>query len=186
MLRSSSARSSATRQCGFTLQESLITLAIGSTLVVGGSGLASVLQENTQTVAANDLVAHLNYARSEAIKRHAKVTVCPSKNGSSCAAPETRHTVWQHGWLVYVDANNNGAPEVSEILRAHEGSARDLVVQTSRARDDITYQPTGSAGGSTITFALCDSRGAASARYVTVSNTGRARVSQTTTSTIRC
>lgn len=171
---------------GFTLQEMLVTLAISSTLVTGGASFHATLNESRKTAAVNELMAHLSLARSEAITRRIRVSVCPSKDQLTCLAPEAKHAFWQHGWLLYTDTNANRRPEPAEIVAARQGFARDLVIRTARARDDVTYQPTGTTGGATITFALCDARGPKFARYVTVNNTGRARVSRTTDSAVRC
>lgn len=171
---------------GFTLQETLVSLLIGGTLVSGGAGLHTVVRESAKTAAANELMAHLALARSEAITRRTSVSMCPSRDRLTCLKPESGHTVWQHGWLLYADSNDNGKPEPAEILSVGQPLSGDLVVRTSRARRDVTYQPSGMAGGSTITFALCDARGAKFARYVTVNNTGRPRASRTTESNMRC
>jgi type IV fimbrial biogenesis protein FimT len=172
---------------GFTLQEMMVSLAITGTLAGGGASMLSVVQDSAMTAAANELVTHLALARSEAIKRHAAVKMCPSRNQAHCLTPEADYTFWQNGWLVYVDENSNGKPEPAEIVRVQSATSRSFVIRTSAHRSTVTYQPTGMAGGSTITFALCDTRGAANAaRYVTVSNSGRARVGRTTTSNMEC
>lgn len=171
---------------GFTLQESLVSLLIGGTLITGGSSFWSTLQESAKTAAANELVGHLNLARSEAVKRHTRVSMCPSKDQITCVATGGGFTSWQHGWLLYTDDNHNGKPEPQEILRVQQVQTGGLIIRTSAARQQVSYQPTGLAGGSTITFALCDSRGTKSARYVVVSNTGRARVARTSDSNVKC
>lgn len=168
---------------GFTLQEMLVSLAIGGTLATGGIGTWTLVQENALTAAANDIVMHLALARSEAIKRHTPVKVCPSEDQRNCTGAANDYTYWQAGWLVYADGNKNGKPEPGEIIRVQSHVSGNFAIRTSKARRTITYQPLGMSGGSTITFALC---GAESARYVTVSNTGRARVSRNSTSSVRC
>ena len=171
---------------GFTIQETLISLCISGSLTVGGAGAWDLLQENTKTAAANDLVAHLALARSEAVKRHARVKLCPSVDQRSCADAGADYTHWQNGWLVYVDENRNGKPEAGEILRVYAGTSKNLAIRTSRGREQVTYQPTGTSGGSNLTFAFCDSRGPKFARYVTINNSGRARVSRASDSDVRC
>lgn len=174
------------RSRGYTLHEMLISLAIGGSLTTGGVTLWSVIQDNAMTAAANEIVTHLALARSEAIKRHTPVKLCPSRDHASCSNADGDYTFWQHGWLVYADENRNGRPEPAEIVHASAGPARDIVIRTSGARSAVTYQPIGMSGGSTITFALCDARGPKHARYVTVSNGGRARASRTTDSRVKC
>jgi type IV fimbrial biogenesis protein FimT len=171
---------------GFTIQETLISLCISGFLTVGGASTWDILQESTKTAAANDLVAHLALARSEAVKRHTRVKVCPSADQRNCADAGTDYTHWQNGWLVYADENHNGKPEADEILRVYAGTSRNLAIRTSRGREQVTYQPTGTSGGSNMTFAFCDSRGPKFARYVTINNGGRARVSRVSDSEVRC
>lgn len=168
---------------GFTLQELLVSLAISGSLATGGVGMWNLVQENSLTAAANDIVTHLALARSEAIKRGAPVKVCPSADQRACASAADGYTFWQSGWLVYADENKNGTPEPAEIIRVQSSVSGNIAIRTSRARRAITYQPLGTSGGSTITFAVC---GAKSARYVTISNTGRARVSRDSKSSVRC
>ena len=184
-LGSSSSRSRI-RQHGFTLQELLVSLAVGGALVSGGAGLHAAVQDSRQTTVANELVTHLNLARSEAIKRHTRVSVCPTQDQSTCLAADGRYTFWQYGWLIYADENHNGEPEPAEIIRVQPPADARLVIRTSHGRPEITYQTTGTAGGSTATFAVCGANGAQGARYVTVSNTGRPKISRTTTSDVRC
>ncbi len=176
----------AARPRGFTLQEMLVTLSISGSLATGGVAMWSTIQKNAVTAAANEIVAHLALARSEAIKRHTEVKLCPSRDHKTCLGPEGKHTPWQYGWLVYADENGNGEPEAGEIVRIHPGAPRDIVIRTSRARQAVTYQPIGTAGGSTITFAVCEARAATTPRYVIVSNSGRARVSAATNSAVKC
>ena len=185
--RSNPKCSQVNRQRGFTLQELVVSLAIGSGVTTGATGAYVMVQETKLTAAVNELVTHLNLARSEAVTRGEEVVVCPSADAKTCADAGADNTWWTSGYLVYVDANDNGALDATDtIVRVTSGTQRDLTVKSSRHRAKVTFQPTGLAGGSTITFAFCDSRGASGARYVTVQNGGRARVSSTTASTVRC
>jgi len=171
---------------GFTIQEMLVTLCISGTLAGGGAGMWHAVQQNAITVAANDLVTHLALARSEAITKNLRITVCPTENQSTCAQPDSDHTSWQKGWMIYADKNDNGHPDSDEIIRVQSGVSGGVLVNSSQARRRIVFQPTGMSGGSTITIAICGARDAAMSRYVIVSNTGRARVAQTTTSNMKC
>lgn len=170
---------------GFTLQEMLVTLCISGILAGGGVGMWNVVRENTIIAAANSLVSHLALARSQAIGRRTRVMMCPTSDGEKCLAPGSDYTYWQSGWLVYADGNGNGRPDTGEVIRLHAAAA-GIVIRSSRYRRRVTYQPMGTAGGSTITLALCGAHDPALARYVIVSISGRARVAQTTTSNVKC
>lgn len=171
---------------GFTLQEVLVSLCISGTLAGGSAGMWNVFQKEAVTAAANDLVAHLALARSESITKNKHLTICPTDDQQSCLRSGNDFTDWHKGWLVYADKNNNGTPDSGEIVRVQGSITRGISIHSSRARSHVTYQPMGTAGGSTITFAVCSAHDPSLARYVIVSNSGRARVAPTTTSNVRC
>ena len=65
-----------TQQQGFTLIELMITLAISAILLsVAAPAYQSFIGSTALTTATNDLVAALNMARSEALKRDGAVTL---------------------------------------------------------------------------------------------------------------
>ncbi|MDW8479917.1 MAG: GspH/FimT family protein [Xanthomonadales bacterium] len=103
---------------GFTLVELLIVLLVLAVLVtVGVPNLRQLIQNNRATVQANELLTALQLARMEALKRKRPVSVCPSRNGSSCG------TDWAEGWIVAVDngAPGSGSVAVGEVLRVWQG-----------------------------------------------------------------
>jgi type IV fimbrial biogenesis protein FimT len=171
---------------GFTLQEMLVTLCISGILAGGGMGMWRVVRQNTIIAAANNLVSHLALARSEAIGRNTRVVMCPTNDNQKCLKPSSDYTFWQAGWLIYADGNHNGKPDSIEIIRVHDGASGGIVIRSSRYRRRVTYQPLGTAGGSTITLAVCAAHDAALARYVIISIMGRARVAQNTNSSVKC
>lgn len=84
---------------GFTLIELLVTLAIASILLVVGVPSFTSFQRNSElTAATNALVAAVNAARGEAMKRGMNAMVVP-----------TDGTSWNNGWTVFVDQNRNFA-----------------------------------------------------------------------------
>ena len=65
-----------TQQQGFTLIELMITLAISAILLsVAAPAYQSFIGSTAFTTATNDLVAALNMARSEALKRDGQVSL---------------------------------------------------------------------------------------------------------------
>ncbi|MGS1078356.1 GspH/FimT family pseudopilin [Pseudoxanthomonas beigongshangi] len=110
---------------GFTLIELLIALAVlAVALTLAAPSFQDLIARNRVTAAANELVASLQIARTEAIRRNKRVVLCPSTNGTSCQGTDWRRLV------MFVDANADGNP----------GGAGDLVVR------DVTA----SAGGLAI------------------------------------
>ena len=82
---------------GFTLIELMVTVAVLMTLLMVA---VPSLDDNTLgkklSSYANNLAASAYFARSEAIKRNALITLCVSSDGTSCAASGG----WQQGWIV--------------------------------------------------------------------------------------
>ena len=75
---------------GFTLVELLIVLAVGSILLaIAIPGYAFLVNASRLATVTNDLVTVLHLARSEAIKRGVRVTVC--KTGNAGAATPADH-----------------------------------------------------------------------------------------------
>jgi type IV fimbrial biogenesis protein FimT len=85
---------------GLTLIELMTTMSVSLILIaVGIPGVSSLLANNTMVASTNDLVTHLQYARSEAVKRQQPVSVCSSSDGLTCA----NSTEWGTGWIVFTD-----------------------------------------------------------------------------------
>lgn len=91
------------RNRGFTLMELLITLAVVAIVAsLAVPSFQNMIATQRVRSAANDLVTSLNFARSEAVKRNASVTMTPAAGG------------WSDGWTIAV----GGTP-----LRVHDGVA---------------------------------------------------------------
>lgn len=157
--------------------ELMITVSIASILLAVAVPSYQTLMSNSQLSSqANDLMATLNYARSEAVKRGQRVTVCKSANGSSCGGD------WKQGWLVFTDTGTLGTVDgTDEILRVFQ-PIKGLSLN-SNFGDWIAYLPSGrsqkKSGLSNGTFGLCDQNGSIG-RNIVINNTGRPRVEKTT------
>src|SRR5690349_2717570 len=98
---------------GVTLYELLIVLAIASVLLaLAAPAFCSIGNSIKLSSMSNSLVAHLQLARSEAIKRNGRVVMCKSPDGSHC----TSAGGWEHGWIVFQDTNNNGDLDGEETI----------------------------------------------------------------------
>ena len=65
----------------------MITLAIAVILLtIGVPSFNTAIKNNRLTTATNDLVAVLNLARSEAVTRGLRVTVCKSADQATCTS----------------------------------------------------------------------------------------------------
>lgn len=147
-------------------------------LGVGTIGMTSLVQDARMTAAANQLMGHLSLARSEAIKRNGRVTLCKSRDGVVC----TDDSAWQEGWLVFADDNKNHKLDVGEtILYVQEALSGNMTLHYGET-GTYTYMGYNSAGEAVraATFTFCDGRGAEKAKGIIVYWTGRPRVSTKT------
>lgn len=100
---------------GFTLFELLITVAIAG--IVAGLAIPSfntMIRNNSSISVSNEFSDSLGYARSEAIKRANRVSVCASKAGTACDGE------WKQGYIVFVDtatSDTAAAPIVGPVLK---------------------------------------------------------------------
>lgn len=72
----------------------------------------------------SELVTAMHYARSEAIRRASRVEICASSNRTTCSGSLT----WTQGWIVFDDANGDGAAAASELLRVWEPAQGNVTV----------------------------------------------------------
>jgi type IV fimbrial biogenesis protein FimT len=90
---------------GFTLIELLLAIAILSILIgIAVPAYRDVILNQRVTSATNDLHAALSFARSEAVKRNANVTLLPAAGG------------WAAGWRV--PSPIGGQPDLLNHLQA--------------------------------------------------------------------
>ena len=93
-------------QKAFTLIELMVTVAVAA--IVLGLAIPSFntqIRNNASSALGGELVGALGYARAEAIKRAARVSICPSSNGTSCLTAAD----WAKGWMVFVDGATTDA-----------------------------------------------------------------------------
>lgn len=106
---------------GFTLIELMITLIIAAVvLAFGVPSFESFIRKGRLTSETNNLIADLQFARSEAIKRGIRVTVCHSADQASCGGTAG---IFDSGWIVFVDRGDEGIVDAGtdEILRVSTG-----------------------------------------------------------------
>ena len=86
------------RPHGFTLLELMVTVfVLGVLLGVGVPSFFETIRSNRATADTNELVSALSIARSEAVRRGARVTLCGTSNGASCDG------AWGQRWMLFVD-----------------------------------------------------------------------------------
>ena len=165
------------RQTGVTLVELGVVLGICAILfAIAAPGYAYLVRINRLAAATNDLVSSLQLARSEAVKRATRVTVCKSSNPMDASPTCNAAAAWEDGRVVFVDGGTRGTIDgTDKILHVH-GPA-DIAYATSNYSTYISYLshgvsqgPSGLANGS---FSLCHE---GELRKIILNTTGRIRL----------
>ena len=176
-------------QQGLSLIELLITMTIAVILLaVGVPSFIEFTTSNTASSYANDLLADLNYARSEAITRGSWVVVCKGATATNCTTGN-----WEDGWKVFEDCNNNqevdnaacpdrdgsGAADDETVLRRHGALSNGWTLRgNNNVANRVTYQATGRTGNNG-TFSICRNSEEMStelSRAVVIHGSGRGRI----------
>jgi type IV fimbrial biogenesis protein FimT len=168
------------RQAAYTLVELLVVVALAAIVAsLAIPSMSSLLNSQRSSSLAYAFLNSLSLARSEAIKRNARVALCKSANGLSC----THLGGWEQGWIVFHDANNNATLDQGEDiieLRGAVTAGLKLTGNTTVA-NYVSYSPSGSAklisgAFQAGTFTLClEPVSEPDVRQVILSSTGRAR-----------
>jgi type IV fimbrial biogenesis protein FimT len=139
---------------GFTLVEAVTVIAIMAILT--GIGSASFVWMNQTTSirgAAYDLVADLDFARSEAVKRNDDVVVQPI------------NADWRQGWQVLA---------AGQVLRSREGLGAQAGFAS--APGTLTFDGAGRASLATVrNFQICAPGGSVPGRLVRIDPSGLSR-----------
>ena len=140
---------------GFTLLEALVVLALLAVLLsLAAPSLQGLRQKHQMQSQAEQLQASLLLARSEALRRQQRVTLCvrmqAAHAGPECATEGT----WAQGWVVFVDGNDNGRREAAEaVLQLQEALPGFLTLQgNATVNRYISYGPQGRSQSATGAF----------------------------------
>jgi type IV fimbrial biogenesis protein FimT len=105
-------------------------------LMIGIPSFSAVIKNQKITVALNDLFSAINLARSEAIRRGARVDLMPTDGDD-----------WSKGWTVFVDKNNNQAVDAGDdVIFSHSSVSTDVRIKsnfTDSTKPYIAYNGTG-------------------------------------------
>ncbi len=162
---------------GFTLIELLVTMSVVAILLaVAMPNYQIFVLNNRMSSQSNELLSAFQLARSEAIKRSTRVSVCKGVGG--CVAGGT----WAQGWTVFVDGDGvigalDGTDQSIQVYPALTGTT--LLGVTANANDFISYQPAGItslAVGTTAVFTLCPGVAGVNGRNIQIVASGRASI----------
>lgn len=150
---------------GFSLVELVVTVAVlGIIAGIAFPNMREMILNGRVTTQTNELVAALNFARSEAIKRGSEVSVCAT-DGAGLAG----------GWRIIPDANCAGA--AAPLVR-HEALG-DVVIEPKNVAAVRFTSRGGLVGGGPVVMLLTPKDCPASsdrAREVSILGSGRIAV----------
>lgn len=174
---------------GFTLIELMVTVALVAILLAVATPSLTAFQRNAAlTSFTNSLVAGINSARSEAMKRGMYAMVVPADGAN-----------WSSGWIVFVDVNRSqtySAANDLTILTNEAAPAYLTIAGTGTIVDSPPYMmfdasgysktKSGSFGALTFTIARNDVSGTdlyTQTRRLKISSVGRVKVCKPTSAT---
>jgi type IV fimbrial biogenesis protein FimT len=114
---------------GFTLIELMVSIAVLAILLgIAAPSFRSMTATSDLRGVSNELITTLAQARSEAIKRGGRVTVCMSADGAACIATGG----WEQGWIMFNDDTHSGTTAVIDtgetVLRVFPSTSSNIVI----------------------------------------------------------
>lgn len=151
---------------GFSLVELMVTVAVLAILsAVAVPSMTGLINANRLSSASSELVAAVQFARSEAVRRNVRVKLCGTADGATCS----KAAAWS-GWLV---VDESGAkPEVLRALVAPES------LQISGPANGVVFRPSGLlSAASSLTVCMPTTNPSSNQRVITINVSGSARSS---------
>lgn len=120
---------------GFTLIELMVTVSVaGVLLAIAVPSFNQLIVTNRLTAQANEFVAAINFARSEAIKRNARLVLCREGAPDTCATQAGNWT----SWIVIPAAG--GTVVRRGVVNTFSGG---ISVQSTLTADQVEFSPEG-------------------------------------------
>lgn len=161
---------------GFTLPELLITLALLAILAAQLTpDLSTILRDNRLHAIAARVSQELQLARTEAIQRNRKVTLCKSDNTLQC----NNSAAWESGWILFENLDGDGRVDTGDrVLRLGEPLPTGITMRgAGNFRNRVTYKPTGDST-SFSRLVLCSDNQLEGAEVIYINSTGRIRIGE--------
>lgn len=166
-----------TRDSGFSLIEILVTISVLAILLaLAAPSLQALARNNRLTGLTNDLVSTLNFARSEAVKRGGRITVCKSANSGAAAPICSTAANWRDGWLVFLDTSGTvGVFDGSDVrLKVGQPSSGNATITPNAAYANfVSYLSSGTASASANIVVCLETV----SRTISINTTGRIQTS---------
>lgn len=135
-------------QSGFTLVELMVTvIVLAVVMAIGFPSFRYVTNSGRVTNPANELLATLQTARMEAIRRGQRTVVCRTDNADAAAPTCVAAAGNWGGWLAFVDADRDGTLDVGEVVLRVTSVRAPAVANASPAisgaSNQVVFRPDG-------------------------------------------
>jgi type IV fimbrial biogenesis protein FimT len=124
--------------------ELMVTLAIaGIATAVALPNYRTMVENAAVGTQADVVVDSMAYARSEAVKRNGRVTMCRSTDGAACTTAAGGD--WRGGWIIFVDGDTAATVDGSDTVLRVQGrlAGAAQVLGTDNVSDYISYVSNG-------------------------------------------
>lgn len=162
---------SAARARGFSLIELMVTIAVAVVLIgLGAPQMVQSLRTQEIRAARDELTAAIQLAEIEAIRRGGNV-VLQRKTG--CGAALSGAADWRCGYILFADANADGARDPGEPLLKDITLGDAVQLQhTTGGTDTLTMNAWGRSAGGAHRFELTSTAGSAATTSTVCLNLG--------------
>lgn len=128
---------------GFTLLELMVVVVVMALLLaIAVPSFEATINNNRLAGASNELMASIQTARMEAVRRNARAAVCLSANANAPAP--TCSTANVNGWITFLDVNKNGTFNAGDtLLRASTVAGRVVVLSSTNVAGKIVFRSDG-------------------------------------------
>ena len=160
------------RDYGFSLLELLMTIAVTALiLTLGLPSFGALKARHAQRVELDALFHAVHHARKASIMRKEAVSLCPSRDGSTCSPGRD----WSGGFLVFANSDRDEPPalDAGEVLLHRHRASESVKITANRRGFTLRATFLRATNG---TLVVCDRAGRVPPRALVVSYTGRPRV----------
>lgn len=160
---------------GFTLLELMVALAVLAILIgIAIPSFGGMIDQQRMRTGLNNLGLSLSMTRQEAVRMNRTLTLAPIGGD------------WNRGWVIFVDKNNDGSPDIGELILREVPPDTQLRIHANKpVAKYVRFNGHGqtellNGGFQAGTFRFCPLNPDAEGRLLVVNQVGRWRVERRT------